>query len=47
MQVGFKKYGQSGLEFSDWWSHVGQCADDVALIRGMWTTDNNHGAQLQ
>jgi len=47
MQVGFKKYGQSGLEFSDWWSHLGQCADDVALIRGMWTTDNNHGAQLQ
>ncbi|MFM7844261.1 MAG: DUF1501 domain-containing protein, partial [Planctomycetota bacterium] len=48
MQVGFKKYGQSGLDFSDWWSHLGSwCADDVAQIRGMWTTDNNHGAQLQ
>ena len=47
MQVGFKKYGQSGLEFSDWWSKLGQHADDIALVRSMWTTDNNHGAQLQ
>ena len=47
MQVGFKKYGQSGLEFSDWWSHLGEHADDIALVRSMWTTDNNHGAQLQ
>ncbi|HND53320.1 MAG TPA: DUF1501 domain-containing protein [Pirellulaceae bacterium] len=48
MQVGYKKYGQAGLEISDWWRHVGEwCADDVALVRGMWTTDNNHGAQLQ
>ena len=48
MQVGYKPYGQSGLEISDWWTHVGQwCADDVCLLRGMWTTDNNHGAQLQ
>ena len=23
------------------------CIDDVALVRSMWTTDNNHGAQLQ
>ncbi|MFO0902238.1 MAG: DUF1501 domain-containing protein [Pirellulales bacterium] len=48
MQVGFKKYGQNGLDFSDWWKTVGEwCADDVALVRSMWTTDNNHGAQLQ
>ena len=48
LQAGFKKYGQSGLEISDWWSHLGDwCADDLALVRGMWTTDNNHGAQLQ
>lgn len=47
MQVGFKKYGESGLEFSDWWSKLGQHADDIALVRSMWTTDNNHGAQLQ
>ena len=47
MQVGFQKYGQSGLAISDWWANLGQCADDLCLVRGMWTTDNNHGAQLQ
>jgi len=48
MQVGHRKFGQSGLDMSDWWSHLGEwCADDIALVRSMWTTDNNHGAQLQ
>jgi hypothetical protein len=23
------------------------CIDDIAVVRSMWTTDNNHGAQLQ
>ncbi|MBY0523489.1 MAG: DUF1501 domain-containing protein [Gemmataceae bacterium] len=47
MQVGHRRYGKSGVEMSDWWPHVGSCADDIALVRSMWTTDNNHGAQLQ
>jgi hypothetical protein len=47
MQVGFQKRGNSGLEISDWWPHVGDCADDLCLIRSMWTEDSNHGAQLQ
>ena len=47
LQVGFRKRGQSGLEISDWWPHVGDCADDLCLIRSMWTEDSNHGAQLQ
>jgi len=47
MQIGYQKRGESGLEMSDWWSHLGTCADDLALVRSMWTTDNNHGAQLQ
>jgi len=47
LQTGFKRYGQSGLEVSDWWPHVGACADDLAVVRSFWTTDNNHGAQLQ
>ncbi len=47
LQVGYKKRGQSGLEISDWWPHVGDCADDLAIVRSMWTTDNDHGAQLQ
>ena len=46
-QVGFKKHGQSGLDISDWWPHLATCADDLAIVRSMWTTDNNHGAQLQ
>ena len=25
LQVGFRKRGQSGLEVSDWWEHVGGC----------------------
>ncbi|MSR56976.1 MAG: DUF1501 domain-containing protein [Planctomycetaceae bacterium] len=47
LQVGYKKWGQSGLEISDWWPHTAACADDLAIVRSMWTTDNNHGAQLQ
>lgn len=47
MQVGYGSHGQSGIEISDWWPHLGECVDDLAVIRSMWTTDNNHGAQLQ
>jgi Protein of unknown function (DUF1501) len=47
MQTGFKKHGQSGLEISDWWPHLAQRADNLCLIRSMWTEDSNHGAQLQ
>jgi hypothetical protein len=46
-QVGFARHGQSGLEISDWWPQLATCADDLAVVRSMWTTDNNHGAQLQ
>lgn len=47
LQVGYKKYGQVGLEVSDWLPHLATCADDLAVVRSMWTTDNDHGAQLQ
>ncbi len=47
LQVGFKKRGQSGIEVSDWWPHLSNCIDELAVVRSMWTTDNNHGAQLQ
>ncbi|SIO61588.1 Protein of unknown function [Singulisphaera sp. GP187] len=46
-QIGFKKGGQSGIEVSDWWPHVRGCVDDIAVIRSMYTTDNNHGAQME
>ena len=47
LQIGFCKHGDSGLEISDWWPHVAGCADDLAIVRSMWTTDNDHAAQLQ
>ncbi len=47
LQVGFKKYGQSGIEVSDWLPHTGDCIDDIAVLRSMYTTDDNHGAQTQ
>ena len=47
LNTGFKKYGQSGLEVGDWWRNVGSCADDIAVVRSLWTSDNDHGAQLQ
>lgn len=47
LQVGWQRRGQSGLAVSDWWPEVGGCIDDIALVRSLWTTDNDHGAQLQ
>lgn len=47
MQVGYQRYGQCGVEISDWFPHIGSCVDEIAFIRSMWTTDNNHGAQIQ
>ena len=39
--------GQSGIAVSDWWPHLRGCVDDIAVIRSMYTTDNNHGAQME
>jgi hypothetical protein len=47
LQVGFKKYGQSGMEVSDWLPHIGSCVDDIAFVRSMYTTDNDHNAEFQ
>ena len=47
MQVGYRRHGQSGIAMTDWWPHLAACVDDLAIVRSMWTTDNNHGAQLQ
>jgi len=47
MQVGFGPCGESGIEVTDWWPHVGKQVDNLAIIRSMWTTDNDHAAQLQ
>ena len=47
LQTGFKRRGESGLPISNWLPHLGDCADDLCVIRSMWTEDSNHGAQLQ
>jgi hypothetical protein len=47
MQVGYRKRGRAGIEVSNWWEHLGECVDDMSVVRSMWTTDNDHAAQLQ
>ena len=47
LQKGFRASGESGTEVSDWWPHTRELVDEMAVVRSMWTTDNNHGAQLQ
>ncbi len=38
----FKKYGQSGLEISELFSHVGEVADELCVIRSMVADVPNH-----
>ncbi len=47
LQIGYRKRGNSGIEISDWWQHLGGCVDDMAIVRSVWTTDNDHAAQIQ
>ncbi len=47
LQAGYRACGQSGLLMSDWFQHLPSVADELAIVRSMWTTDNDHGAQLQ
>lgn len=46
LQTGYRAYGQSGLVVGDWFRHIGECADDLAVVRSLWTIHNDHGAQL-
>ena len=46
LQAGYKAYGQSGLVVGDWFKHTAECADDLAVVRSLWTIHNDHGAQL-
>jgi hypothetical protein len=38
----FSKRGQSGMEFSELIPHLGTVADELCLIRSMFTDNNNH-----
>jgi hypothetical protein len=42
----FKKYGQSGIEVSEIWPHLGECVDDMCFIRSMHTDIPNHEPSL-
>lgn len=47
LQIGFRKRGQLGCEVSDWLPHLGGVVDDLCVVRSMYTTDNDHGAEFQ
>ena len=47
LQTGVRHYGECGMQLSDWVPAIGSCADDIAVVRSMFTTDDNHGAQTQ
>lgn len=36
------RYGESGIPVSDWYPHVGECIDDIAVIRSCWADGLNH-----
>ncbi|MDG2213247.1 MAG: DUF1501 domain-containing protein, partial [Verrucomicrobiota bacterium] len=38
----FKPYGQSGMEFSDYVPHLGSVADDILMVRSMFSEEFNH-----
>jgi hypothetical protein len=42
----FKKYGQSGIEVSELFPKVGECIDDICVIRSMYTDRPNHEPSL-
>ena len=46
LQTPFQRYGESGLAVGDWFKHIGECADDLAVVRSLWTIHNDHGTQL-
>ena len=39
----FRPYGESGMEFSEVVPHLGSVADELTLVRSMYTDRNNHG----
>src|SRR5689334_6324843 len=41
-QHGFKRFGKSGQEMCELFPHMGGVADDVCIVRSMWTEQINH-----
>ncbi len=42
----FKKCGESGIEVSEIFPHIGECIDDICVIRSMHTNIPNHEPSL-
>jgi hypothetical protein len=42
----FAKYGQSGIEVSELFSHTAECIDDIAVVRSMHGDSPNHEPSL-
>ncbi|MCA8992378.1 MAG: DUF1501 domain-containing protein [Planctomycetaceae bacterium] len=38
----WKQYGESGQWFSDWIPNIAEHADDIAVVRSVWTNGINH-----
>jgi Protein of unknown function (DUF1501) len=43
---GFKKYGQNGTEVSEIFPHLGECVDDMCVVRSVYTEIPNHEPAL-
>ncbi|MDX2149152.1 MAG: DUF1501 domain-containing protein [Bryobacteraceae bacterium] len=41
-QYKFQKFGKSGQEMCELFPHIGSVADDVCIVRSMWTEQINH-----
>lgn len=42
----FHRSGESGVEYSEILPHTAQCADDIAVVRSMYSEHNNHEQAL-
>jgi hypothetical protein len=41
-QHGFKRFGKNGLEICELFPKIGSIADDICIVRSMWTEQINH-----
>jgi hypothetical protein len=41
-QYEFKRFGKSGQEICELFPHIGSVADDICIVRSMWTEQINH-----
>src|SRR5687768_998820 len=41
-QYEFQRFGQAGAEICELFPHIGSVADDICVVRSMWTEQINH-----